>query len=899
MYGTSVIVAPGMDAAPLARVDEIDQPGSSREGARTAELAAAYETLGYGDAWRETRIDHETALTYSAVWGCVRVISQSLAGVGWHVFERSADGRSKLAIEDNERWLLDLQANPEMSAFDWRQVLLKDALTWGNGYAEIERTNAGRPAWLWRIAPARVAPVRDDSGRLWYEVDNGRGQTPSHLDPANVFHLKGLGPDGLVGYSVVQMARRTIQLGLQEEQWGCDVFGKGPMPGGVVKIPQKMNPEQRREFRRSFEEVYSGAAGRRRIIVLSDGVEFDPATLPNDDAQFLESRRFQVGEVCRFYGVPPHKLADLERATFSNIEEQEIAFVRDCLLPWARRLESEADLKLYSPVRRGRRFTRLCLDELQRGNATTQTETVAKKVASSIMTPNECREELGMNPRPGGDVLLAQGAMTTLDRVVSGQGPAGKASAGGPVATPVSPATPELIDLPDVRQEHSWDCGPAVVASVLQHLAVGPQTLAAATAALSATPERGTPPTEILALLSRLPLATASGPGMSLEDLAGHFTAGRAVLCPVQSGGVGHWLAVIGVGLGQVFVQDPLAGRRMIGEEAWLESWHDSDADGNAYERYGIAVGEDLEAAATGDAYPAARIRNEFDESKIERDDVGRFGHGGGGDHTSGSEGERDGESDADRQERERQEAQDRRDEERAKEDEKAEAARQAEDERDIAEREKEDAEQERAEQQREADREKEDAEREAEEAKADQEREREDAARDAQRGREDAERQADERRAEADREKADAGRDAKRDAEDAAIDERFDSDKIDEKQRDAEYAANQKARDREDAATGKQRDREDALREKDGERVERQREKEDAAAEKERGRQDAERERAGEKLQRERDREEKAAEREAKAREAAREARDRQTLKERDRQDAETQKKRDREDAA
>lgn len=450
-YGSSVIVHPGMDAdipAIDARVTTPGEPGRTGDGSHQAALAHAWYSLGYGEQWRDERINHDTALTYSAVWACVRVIAQSLAGVGWHAFERSEDGRSKLPIEDDVAWTLDLQANTETSAFDWRQVMLKDALTWGNGYAEIERTMGGRMMWLWRLSPDRVTPIRDEDGSLWYEVKN-HGKPTSYINPFNMFHLKGLGPDGVVGWSVIEMARKSIQLGLHEERFGLQAFGKGTMPSGIIKIPRNMNDIQRKEYRRSFEEVYSGAANAHRVVVLSDGVEFEKMTIPNDDAQFLESRRFQVSEICRWYGVPPHKLADLERATFSNIEEQERAFVTDCLLAWARRLESEADIKLYSNVRRGKRYTRLNLDSLMRGNSTTQTATVAQKVNGAILTPNEGRAFFDLNPVPEGDVLLVQGAMIPLERAIEDP----------PAATPPAATPPDTGDGNDGSDDDSNDDG--------------------------------------------------------------------------------------------------------------------------------------------------------------------------------------------------------------------------------------------------------------------------------------------------------------------------------------------------------------------------------------------------------------------------------------------------------
>jgi len=404
------------------RITSPGEPGTSHDGTKQGALAYAFWSLGLGDQWGEQNLTYESALTYSAVWACVRVISEALSGVGWHAFERRPDNpRFRFPVEDDTAWLLGVQANPETSAFDWRQVMLMYALTWGNGYAEIERTNSGRPLWLWQIHPSRVEVVRDkDSGQLWYEVDNEVGTSKTRLRPENVFHLKGIGPDGLVGWSIIEMARKSIKLGLQEEKFGSDFFGRGVMPGGVLNIPQRLDSEQRKELRRDFESLYAGSRNQHRVVVLSGGQTFTPATLPNNDAQFLESRTFQVQEICRWYGVPPHKLADLIRATFSNIEEQERAFVTDCLLPWARRLESEADIKLFGAKQRGRRFTRLNLDALMRGNSETQTKTVTQKVQSGLMTPDEGREYFDLNPYKDdiGDTPIVQGAMMPLERVL-------------------------------------------------------------------------------------------------------------------------------------------------------------------------------------------------------------------------------------------------------------------------------------------------------------------------------------------------------------------------------------------------------------------------------------------------------------------------------------------------
>lgn len=425
------------------RVTAPDDPGRTSSGSGPGDWFVA-DIIAQKQAAGEVWVDHHSALTYSSVWACVRYIAQTVASLGWHLYERQGDGRSKVPVENDVSWLLSMQASPEMDAYNWRQVMLKDALTWGNGYSEIERDRAGRPLWLWRLAPDRVCPERDDLGNLWYSVRNQQGGH-AYLPASDVFHLKGLSPDGLVGYSVVSMARRSIHLGMSTENYGANFFSRGPMPGGVLRIQGNPKDSVVSNTRESFQRLYGGSVNAGRIAVLYGGMEFSPFTLPNDDAQFLESRSFQVEEVCRWFGVPQHKVAKLDKSTNNNIEHQAIEAVQDCLLPWCRRLECEADVKMFGRTNRGRRFTRLNLSTLLRGDSQSQTETVTKRVAGGLMTINEGREYIDLNPHPQGDELLIQGAMAPLDRILNPPEPE-------PSAPPPEPEPPEPEPEPEEEE---------------------------------------------------------------------------------------------------------------------------------------------------------------------------------------------------------------------------------------------------------------------------------------------------------------------------------------------------------------------------------------------------------------------------------------------------------------
>lgn len=435
---------PAKPPAPRARATEpAPDVGQTGAGWREAQLEAAYWSFGLLSDYRDqVYVNDYTAQTYSVVWRCISYISQTIAGLGWDQLEGVPGKAGKEPVYDDVSWLLDMQASPEMSAFEWRQVMIRDALCGGNGYSEIDRDGFSRPRWLWYICPDRVSLKRDNAGSLYYAVDNGIGQEPTILPPDRMFHLRGPGPDGLIGYSVIALARKSIRLGLQMEQYGDTYFRRGPMPGGILEMPGSPKKEERDAMRESFQKTYGGSKNAGRVVVITGGGKFNPLSLPNDDAQFIESRKFEIGEICRWFGIPPHKVFDLERATFSNIEQQSIEVVQDCLLPWCRRLETEADIKLFGRVMRGRRWTRLNLNALLRGDSATQTDNLVKQVTAGITKIDEARDHLDMNPLQDklGDTPLIQGAMAPLERVINPPEPVAPQPAPKPAQDGAAPA---------------------------------------------------------------------------------------------------------------------------------------------------------------------------------------------------------------------------------------------------------------------------------------------------------------------------------------------------------------------------------------------------------------------------------------------------------------------------
>lgn len=365
------------------------------------------------------KVTHDSAMTNSAVWRAISLISETVAGLPWSVNTReiTADGRKKTTpmLSNPIYRLLDTQPNPETDAFSFRQTMVAWALTWGNGYAEIERDGAGRALALWQIEPNRVTVERDGDGRLVYKVNNGTAP-PSIIPARDMYHLKGMGFDGLIGYSVISYAARSIGMGLATEQFGADFFANGAHEGGVLQHPSRLGEAAIEHLKKSVQEA-TGGRNHHRPMVLEEGMTWNKTTIPPDDAQFLETRKFNITEIARWYGVPPHKLMEMESATFSNIEHQNIEFVTDAIMSWVKRCEIEANIKLISPAQGGRMFTKLNVNYLLRGDTAARSAWYKAMFDMGVYCPNDILELEDRNPiGPEGDKHLVQLNLTTLDK---------------------------------------------------------------------------------------------------------------------------------------------------------------------------------------------------------------------------------------------------------------------------------------------------------------------------------------------------------------------------------------------------------------------------------------------------------------------------------------------------
>lgn len=367
-------------------------------------------------------VDHDSALTYSAVWACTKIISEHIAMMPWRAFEK-ANGVRQVAEGSPLDGLLYRSPNDEMTSFDFRQALITSALLQGNGLAEIERTRHGEPAAFWGIDWQRVNPDRDRRGRLVYDIAESNGKNTVLL-AKDVIHLKGMGYDGLQGYSVIEYAKQCISLGLATEQFGAAFFGNGAMPGGVIEWkdeaqqPEDWGPNAAKNMKGSWNKRHQGSAKHGGIEILEPGQSFKAISINPNDSQFLESRKFGVNEICRWFNVKPHKIADLERSTNSNIESQNIEHVTDTLLPWVTRLEQETDFKIYR--RDTNRWNKINMSALLRGDLKARQEFYKTMLDRGVYCIDDVLGFEDMNPleNGAGQLRLVPMNMATLEQAV-------------------------------------------------------------------------------------------------------------------------------------------------------------------------------------------------------------------------------------------------------------------------------------------------------------------------------------------------------------------------------------------------------------------------------------------------------------------------------------------------
>ena len=395
--------------------------GQARDKPVDKAADAGYSFL-FGRTTSGKPVNERTAMQTTAVYACVRILAEAVASLPLHVYEYQDDGGKKLVHDHPLYYLLHDEPNPEMTSFVFRETLMSHLLIWGNAYAQIIRDGAGRVLGLYPLLPDKMEVQRDDRGNIYYVYSRNSDENPTFKEYGNiklkaedVLHIPGLGFDGLIGYSPIAMAKNAVGMTLACEEYGASFFANGANPGGVLEHPGVLKDPSK--VRESWNSVYRGVSNAHKIAVLEEGMKYQQIGIPPEEAQFLETRKFQINEIARLYRIPPHMVGDLDKSSFSNIEQQSLEFVKYTLDPWVIRWEQSLQRSLLLPGEKGKYFIKLNVDGLLRGDYQSRMNGYAAGRQNGWFSANDIREMENMNPIPdeeGGNLYLINGAMTKL-----------------------------------------------------------------------------------------------------------------------------------------------------------------------------------------------------------------------------------------------------------------------------------------------------------------------------------------------------------------------------------------------------------------------------------------------------------------------------------------------------
>ena len=394
--------------------------GLFRARDKPQDSVSAAPVFYFGTSGSGKSVPVHSAIQLSTVYACVRVISETIASLPLGIYETVNDGNEKATDHPLYRLLHD-EPNSEMTSFVFREVMLAHLLLYGNSYSQIIRSGKNQVIGLYPLLPDHMDVDRDSKGNLTYTYTTSDGKTVS-IKPRDVLHIPGLGFDGVMGYSPIALEKNAIGLGIASEEYGSKFFSNGARPSGILTHPNTVkNPKALRE---SWNSAYGGSSNSNRVAILEEGMKFEPIAIPNNEAQFLETRKFQVDEICRIFRVPPHLVGNLEHATFSNIEHQSIDFAVHTIRPWLVRIEQAMNRALLSEQEKGRFFVQFNIDGLMRGDYKSRMEGYAIGRQNGWLSANDIRALENQNPIPadqGGDAYLVNGNMISISTAMKQQ----------------------------------------------------------------------------------------------------------------------------------------------------------------------------------------------------------------------------------------------------------------------------------------------------------------------------------------------------------------------------------------------------------------------------------------------------------------------------------------------
>jgi HK97 family phage portal protein len=353
----------------------------------------------------------EAAMRLAAVWACVRVRSEDIGKLPLLMYRRNPDG-SKQRVDDHPlASVMQYQANDYQTAFEFRQLMQAWIDTRGNAYAFKELDDRGRVMALWPVNPQWVTILRWPAGQNAWEifylihVPGPNGFTVTVPQEA-ILHVRGMTLDGFRGLSPISYHRETIGLGIAAQRYGSAFFGNGAQPEGAIKVPTTLSPEAARQLRASWEATHKGSGNSRKLAILDGGMEWQATAITNEDAQYISTRQMQNTQIYSLFRVPAHKVGDLSKATFSNIEQQALEYVSDCLMSEMVRWEQAIRRDLLLDQEKKRYFFEFNADSLLRGDLLSRSQAYASARQWGWLSVNDIRDRENMNRVQDGDIYL-------------------------------------------------------------------------------------------------------------------------------------------------------------------------------------------------------------------------------------------------------------------------------------------------------------------------------------------------------------------------------------------------------------------------------------------------------------------------------------------------------------
>ena len=389
-----------------------------------------YSTSLYGNAQivgnsSNQAVSKERSLQLSTVWSCVKVISETIASLPISLYEKDADNKRYILSDNPLHTLVGEQPSTLYNSFNFFERALVDLCLDGNFYAYIERNNGGLPTQIIPIQCDDVSVYVSPDGReVYYEIEqNATIPYPftGKVGSDNMIHIKGLSCDGIMGKSPIQSAAESLGISLSIEQFAGSFFKNGASVGGILKHPGTLKPETAKRLRASWNQTYSGSINAGKTAILEEGMEFISRQIPNNQAQFLETRQYQISDICRIFRVPNHYVNDLSNATYSNIEAQQIDFVVHTITPWIKRIEMALNQKLIPAKQKGKQYFKFNLTALLRGDSKSRADYYRTLVNIGVLSPDEVRAFEDMNSMGGAsESVYMQSNMMPLNNLGEG-----------------------------------------------------------------------------------------------------------------------------------------------------------------------------------------------------------------------------------------------------------------------------------------------------------------------------------------------------------------------------------------------------------------------------------------------------------------------------------------------